>query len=202
MPVVVLPLALIAALLLSPWFASALAGYLALTLLTRSASSVFPARYLCDRLPVHNPPLMGSALMGEDQAVWLFTFSMFFFFSLAMAKRHAELVKAGKGGSVSLRARGYQAEDWPLTLTFGAGAGLGSLVILVLYLVDEAFRVVGYARPEFLWLVTLVVAVWLGRVWLLTHRGRMNDDPVSFALRDRPSYLLAAVAALCFLVAV
>ena len=39
-------------------------------------------------------------------------------------------------------------------------------------MVDEAFRVVGYTRPVFLWVITLFLAVWIGRIWLLTQRGR------------------------------
>ena len=100
-----------------------------------------------------------------------------------------------------LRSRGYEPGAWPLVLVLGAGTGLASLVILVLYMVDEAFRVVGYGRPEFLWLVSLLLAVWIGRIWLLTHRGRLNEDPVSFALRDRASQVIAGLVLLCFLIA-
>ena len=32
---------------------------------------------------------------------------------------------------------------------------------------------------------------WISRVWFLTHRGAMNDDPVKFALTDRRSWLCA-----------
>ena len=53
----------------------------------------------------------------------------------------------------------------------------------------------------FLWLVPLVLAVWIGRVWLLAHRGLMSDDPVSFALRDKASLGLGVLVALGFVLA-
>jgi 4-hydroxybenzoate polyprenyltransferase/phosphoserine phosphatase len=201
-PAVAIPVALIAAGLLDPWFGVALASYLLITLaysfgLKRIALlDVFIIAVLFTTRLV-----MGSAFVGTPLPIWLLTFSMFFFFSLAMAKRHAEIVGARSGGGAALKARGYEPEDWPLTLNLGVSSALGSLIILVLYLVDEAFKVVGYGRPAFLWLMVLCVAVWIGRIWLLTHRGRMHDDPVAFALRDRPSQAIAVLVGVCFLAA-
>ena len=200
---IAVPLSLVAAFFLNLWFCAALLAYFAITLAysfrlrrTPLLDTFTIAVLFTTRL------LMGSALIGTNLPVWLLTFSMFFFFSLAMAKRHAEILHSRRAGdAIVLRSRGYEAEDWPLVLTLGVGTGLASLVILVLYMVDEAFRVVGYARPEFLWLVSLLVAVWIGRIWLLTHRGRLNEDPVSFALRDRSSQVIAGLIFVCFLIA-
>lgn len=201
-PILVIPCTLVAAVLLDPAFALALGAYLVLTLAYSFGLKRIPlldtfiiAVLFTIRL------VMGVALLEEPPPIWLLTFSMFFFFSLATAKRHVEIVQAREAKITTLRGRGYEADDWPLTLTFGIGSGLASLVILVLYMVDQAFRTVGYARPEYLWAVTLLVAIWIGRIWLLTHRGLMHDDPVSFALRDRPSRLLAVGVALFFLAA-
>jgi len=201
-PVVVIPLVLIAAVLLSPAFAVALATYLAVTLGYSFGLKRIP---LLDTFIIGVlftlRLVMGVALLGGTMPIWLITFSMFFFFSLATAKRYAEIVQVRATAGGSLKARGYEVDDWPIALAFGVGAGLGSLVILVLYMVDEAFRVVGYSRPEYLWGVTLLVAVWIGRIWLLTHRGKMHDDPVSFALTDGPSRGIAVLIALLFFIA-
>jgi hypothetical protein len=40
------------------------------------------------------------------------------------------------------------------------------------------------------------------RVWLLAHRGELDDDPVSYALRDTISLVLGALLATCFALAV
>ena len=41
-----------------------------------------------------------------------------------------------------------------------------------------------YGTPELLWLVLPIGAYWTSRVWLLAHRGQLDDDPVAFAVRD------------------
>ncbi len=201
-PAVVIPIGLALAFWLNAAFGAALLAYLVLT---------FAYSFGLKRIPLLDTfiigvlfttrIIMGSAFIGSPLPIWLLTFSMFFF-SLSMAKRHTEVMRARGVGGDSLASRGYRAEDWPLTLNMGVTSGLASLVILVLYLVDEAFRVVGYARPEFLWAIGLFIAIWIGRVWLLTHRGQMNDDPVDFALRDRSSQLIALVIGVLFLIAI
>jgi hypothetical protein len=42
---------------------------------------------------------------------------------------------------------------------------------------------------------------WVGRVWVLAHRGLVNEDPLVFALRDRVSYGVGLVSALVVWVA-
>jgi 4-hydroxybenzoate polyprenyltransferase/phosphoserine phosphatase len=199
---IVLPGVLAASLLVYWPFGLALASYAGLTI----AYSLWLKRIpLLDTLVIALlftlRLMMGAVLIRAELPIWLMTFSVFFFFSLAMTKRYAEIVRALRIGGDSLKARGYEPEDGPLALGLGLAAGLGSLIVLLLYMVNEAFRKVGYTRPAFLWLIVLIVAVWIGRLWLLTHRGRMHDDPVDFTLRDRPSLGLAAAAAVCFLIA-
>lgn len=146
-------------------------------------------------------PMMGAALVGAALPAWLLGFSLFFFFSLAMAKRHAEILAARGHGEKSLAARGYRADDWPLTLCLGVGAGLGAFVVMLSAAGAPSIPVSGYQRPEFLWVLALLVAAWTGRIWLLVHRGRIVDDPVSFALDDRISQAAAVLIAVCFVLA-
>jgi hypothetical protein len=39
------------------------------------------------------------------------------------------------------------------------------------------------------------VLYWLGRTWLLAHRGELKEDPVTLAIRDRVSYVVALAGA-------
>ena len=32
-------------------------------------------------------------------------------------------------------------------------------------------------------------------MWMITHRGDMHDDPILFALKDKPSLMIGALAA-------
>ena len=37
-----------------------------------------------------------------------------------------------------------------------------------------------------------LLGYWVLRIWMLTTRGLMNDDPILFAARDRTSLILGA----------
>ncbi|MCI0569148.1 MAG: hypothetical protein L0Y66_00195, partial [Myxococcaceae bacterium] len=58
-----------------------------------------------------------------------------------------------------------------------------------------------YSHPERLWLLCPVLIYWLSRMWLLVHRGGVDEDPLVFALRDRVSYVVGGLAALVLLLA-
>ncbi|GAB6845473.1 4-hydroxybenzoate polyprenyltransferase [Methylorubrum rhodinum] len=142
---------------------------------------------------------VGVAAVAVAWSPWLLTFSMFLFTSLSFAKRHTELRGAAKRGrSGKLSGRGYQSADEPVVLAFGIAAGLASVVIFILYLANEAFRHAVLAAPLALWAFPMVLVLFMGRVWLLAGRDELNDDPVAFAVKDRPSLALAGIAGLAF----
>ena len=58
-----------------------------------------------------------------------------------------------------------------------------------------------YRRPAALWLIGPILLYWITRIWFLAHRGRLYGDPVTFALTDRPSYVLAGLVAALLIVA-
>jgi 4-hydroxybenzoate polyprenyltransferase/phosphoserine phosphatase len=142
--------------------------------------------------------VLGVELADVPHSPWLLSFAAFFFFSLALAKRHAEVAQAADGGAASAAAlarRGYQPEDWPLTLAFGVAAGVASLVIMILFVANDIASLRHYTAPSWLYVAPASVAVWLSRIWLLAQRRRLHDDPVVFALRDPASWAVGAVAA-------
>lgn len=145
--------------------------------------------------------ILGTVAAHVAPSAWLITFSMFFFYSLATAKRHTELLRAGETSTGQIKGRGYNVEDKEVTFAFGIVASVASILIMVLYLVDDVFPRALYRRPEWLWVMPLAIFLWVGRIWLLSHRGSMADDPVVFALRDRVSLCLAAVIGVAFVLA-
>ena len=147
---------------------------------------------------------MGSVLLQVTTSPWLLSFTMFSFFSLSMAKRHLEIIRARDAGAGDgkIGGRGYLISDAPLTLAFGVSSGLGAILILFLYVTNDAYPIGTYAHPHWLWLIGVWVFLWFARIWLLTHRGELNDDPVLFAVRDRWSYVLGLLAAGTFVMAV
>ena len=193
---------LVTAFLLSPMFLLALLAYLALTLAYSFGLKRIP---LLDVLVIGvlftTRLIMGIAFIPEPNPAWLLTFSLFFFFSLAVAKRHTELVRAAISGTHSLKSRGYLVEDAPLTLTLGIASAIAALLVLVLFIVEEMLPGEMYAHPQMLGGMPIVLSIWIGRIWLLAHRGQMNDDPVSFALRDRASIGLGLLVTVIFMLA-
>jgi 4-hydroxybenzoate polyprenyltransferase len=144
----------------------------------------------------------GSAVLGTGQSAWLLSFSAAFFLSLALAKRHVELMQASLTAPGPIAGRGFRSDDWPLTLAFGVGAGLASIVIMLLYLANDAAPSGFYPHQGWLYAVPGVVLVWLMRVWVISHRRELHDDPVIFALKDPASLACGVVVAAAFMLAV
>lgn len=139
---------------------------------------------------------LGVVAINAIISSWLFIFSMALFLSLSVAKRHTEVVRMVVNGRSKANGRGYVARDEAFLLTLGVGSALSAIVLFSLYLTAEAVRAAFYTAPAFLWLAPVVLFLWLGRVWLLSQRGELDDDPVAFALKDRISLALAGVLAL------
>jgi 4-hydroxybenzoate polyprenyltransferase/phosphoserine phosphatase len=138
--------------------------------------------------------LAGALISGTPLSQWFLAFSLFFFLSLAMAKRYSELfhasnlVKAGNSG------RGYRTGDREVLLSLGVGSSFSAVVIFSLYVHGQEVRIL-YAAPEFLFLLCPIILYWLSRTWLLAHRGELNEDPVTLAIRDPVSYGVAMASA-------
>ena len=197
------PLMIVAALiggyLLAPGFAVTLLIYLVLTLAYSFGLKQLP---LLDVLVISFlftlRVVMGTALLGIGYSPWLLSFSGAFFLSLALAKRHVEVARANHVDIEDVIGRGYRGEDWPLTLSFGVGSGLISIVIMLLYLTNDATPSGFYSNPSWLYAVPTLMMMWLMRIWVLSNRMELDDDPVIFALRDPASLLLGFLTAVSF----
>ncbi len=123
---------------------------------------------------------------------WLLAFSMFMFLSLASAKRYAEMLLMRESNGKDPKGRGYRLSDAEVISQLGVASGLVSILVLALYINGDEVRAL-YREPQLLWFVCPVVLYWVSRVWLLAHRGELNQDPIVFALSDRVSYLSGAI---------
>jgi 4-hydroxybenzoate polyprenyltransferase len=132
--------------------------------------------------------IAGAAAIEVAVSFWLLLFSMFIFLSLALIKRYSELKVARDAGKTgALRGRGYEPEDLELVSSLGGSAGFIAVLVLALYIQDgQAAHL--YATPQLIWLACPVMLFWISRAWLIAHRGRMHDDPIVFALKDKVSW--------------
>lgn len=145
--------------------------------------------------------IAGAAAFSLELTFWILAFSMFMFLSLALVKRYAELREARrKGDTGKTRGRGYYPADLEMISSLGASSGYLAVMVLALYIHDQATTGL-YAHPQVIWLACPLLLFWITRVWMLTHRGQMHDDPVVFAIRDRSSLVVGALFGLVFWVA-
>jgi 4-hydroxybenzoate polyprenyltransferase len=141
--------------------------------------------------------IAGIAAINSIYSPWLLTFSIFFFLSLAFAKRYIELRLLSiqcVNKKTKMTGRGYQISDIHVIQLFGIVSGYLSILVLAQYInSNKAFAL--YRHSEILWLFCLIVLYWISRVWLLASRGKLHEDPIIFAIHDKGSWLclLAAV---------
>jgi 4-hydroxybenzoate polyprenyltransferase len=138
--------------------------------------------------------LAGALISATPLSQWFLAFSMFFFLSLAMAKRYSELLHASDLVNAGNSGRGYHPGDRDLLLSLGVGSSFSAVVIFSLYVQSQDVRLL-YSSPEFLLLLCPIVLYWLSRNWLLAHRGELKEDPVTLAIRDPVGYGVALASA-------
>ena len=139
--------------------------------------------------------LAGGVATGTPLSVWLLAFSIFFFFALAAVKRQSELVDGMNRGTVTANGRSYHVNDLPVVASMATASGYVSILVMALYVTSPSVSVL-YTYPEALWGVCLVLLYWISRMVMVTNHGRMHDDPLVFAVKDRMSLvcLLLVVA--------
>jgi 4-hydroxybenzoate polyprenyltransferase len=145
--------------------------------------------------------IAGSAATHIELSFWLLAFSVFLFLSLGFVKRYAELYDARKAGKLGGHGRGYAADDLALIMNLGTTSGYSAIVVIALY-INSPDSIALYHHHKAMWLICPLMLFWISRVWMLTTRGHMHDDPVVFALRDRVSLLVMGALGLIVLVSI
>lgn len=143
----------------------------------------------------------GAAAVDVKLSFWLLSFAVFVFLSLAIVKRYTELMKLKEKSVKKTLGRGYQVEDLELLSSLGGSAGYISVLVLALYINSTDVKGL-YDQPQIMWPVCLVMLYWISRVWIIAHRGNMDDDPIVFALKDRTSLVCGALIGLFMVMAV
>ncbi len=137
--------------------------------------------------------IFGHALGGIPFSVWLSAFAIFTLFSLALAKRYTELINPAVRRAGATKGRDYKPGDEGPVSQLGTASGMVGIMVLVLYVNSPEVQKL-YNEPRLLLLLCPLFLYWIGRIWMLTHRGELHDDPVVFALRDRVSYHVGGMA--------
>jgi 4-hydroxybenzoate polyprenyltransferase len=143
----------------------------------------------------------GSLVIGAEWSFWLLAFSMFFFLSLALAKRVSELKNVEKKSRQVAQGRGYSTADIPVLLMMGVSSGYLAVLVVAFYINSDKV-IAMYEHVEILWLICPILLYWIGRVWLYTSRGQMNEDPIVYAIKDRGSRVAALMCLVVLSIAI
>lgn len=186
---------------LSAEFNLILFSYTVLTLLYTFVYKQVVMVDVCIIAALHTLRVIGGAVaISAEWSFWLLAFSMFIFFSLALAKRVTELLNLQRNNKSVTPGRDYRVTDIPVLLASGVSAGYLSVLIVALYINSDKVKVI-YSTPEFLWMVCPILMYWVGRIWMKTARGEMHEDPIMFAVRDRVSLDIVGLIAIIIIAA-
>ena len=144
--------------------------------------------------------IAGAAAASIVPSFWLLAFSMFLFLSLAIVKRYSELIVMKAAGRNRAQNRPYHSEDLQALLSLGAASGYISVLVFALFINSKPIRG-EYATPEALWLACPLLLYWMSRIWIITRRGGMHDDPVIYTMQDRNSLITMLLVGLVFILA-
>jgi 4-hydroxybenzoate polyprenyltransferase/phosphoserine phosphatase len=183
------------------WFISpGLAGVIGLYIATSTAYSFWLKKLLTVDVVVLAclyviRLIAGSVATGIPLSFWTLAFSLFFFFSLALAKRYSELRNRSDRSDEHSHRRAYAVPDLTQVNILGIASGLVAVCFVGLYINGLEVRQL-YSHPDLLWFICPLILDWCSRLWILAGRGELNEDPVVFAIRDRRSYITGALLVL------
>lgn len=189
------------ALIITPLFAGVLLAYL----VTTTAYSFFLKRKMIVDIIVlaglYTVRVIGGAVaISVPISEWLLAFSMFVFTSLALIKRYVELAGRIDADIPDPSNRNYRKSDLDIVAALAAASGFNAVTVFALYVSSDAVRQL-YLHPKALWLVCPLLMYWLARALMMAHRRLMDDDPISFALKDWNSLLAFALIGCIMMIA-
>ena len=143
----------------------------------------------------------GGVVVNIMPSFWLVVFSIFIFFSLALAKRYTELnLHYSKSENLKISGRNYTYKDQKNLYTLGIISGYLSVLTLAFYLGSETVSRI-YQTSLFIWLAIPLLFLWIRLVWIKSKNKEMDDDPVIFAIKNKWSVIIIFLFFLSFLLA-
>ena len=137
----------------------------------------------------------GAAAVSISTTIFLIAFSLFLFLGLGMMKRVTELVNLEKSNKTDTEGRAYSEKHIGLLSVIGGSSSLFAVLTFALYTTaPDTTRL--YSSPTVLWLICPLLFYLLVRIWKQSREGKLDEDPVLFAITDRVSQLISLLCAL------
>lgn len=134
----------------------------------------------------------GMTLVENGYSLWLIIFVLFFFFSLALLKRYAELYDVKLENKETIIGREYRLVDSARLVFLGHTSAYVAMLIFIFYIHSNKVLIL-YKNPLLLWLICPCLFIWLKRLWYFAQLGKIHDDPVIFTVMDRFSWVIVGL---------
>ena len=145
--------------------------------------------------------IAGSAAISVASTDFLVAFSLFLFLGLALVKRVTELGRLAASNKVAIEGRAYSERHLRLLSITGSGSSLISVLIFIFYInAPDTTRL--YSSPQVLWLICLLLVYLLARIWRQARTGKLDEDPVLFAITDRASQFITLLCGILIWLAI
>ena len=141
----------------------------------------------------------GSFATELKMSLWLFAFSIFFFLSLASVKRLSELVNLKDKNKSKIEGRGYYLKDLQTVKLIAIFFGFFSLIIISFY-INSPEIIDLYSKPVSLLGMFLTLSFWFIRIIFLSIKGKIDGDPIIYALKDITSIFCLTAILLLFMI--
>ena len=140
--------------------------------------------------------IAGGAATHTPISGWFISFSLLFFFTLALSKRASELWNMNHLSLSDVdRGRGYCAQHLRALEWVGYGSSLLSVSVLMGYILSDKAQHL-YADARLMWLIPPMLFYWLVRVWRAVRNGALKEDPLLYTLCDKQTYVLGLLTGL------
>ncbi len=136
--------------------------------------------------------ISGAAAVSVLVSPWLLAFSFSLFTGLAVVKRVTELINISSDSVFTLPGRAYTRKHLRMLTILGIICCLLAVLVLGIYINAEEAAAL-YSSPLVLWPICGLLFLVLFRLWNFAIDGRLQYDPILFAIRDRPSQIATAL---------
>ena len=132
--------------------------------------------------------ISGGLITDISVSIWLLSFSIFFFISLASVKRQIELLNYKKLNKKEIAGRGYTFKDEGVINNISILSGCVSILVLIFYINSPQVLKL-YSSPSIMWGICVIMLFWISRIIVIAKKGKIKDDPIVYAINDKISYL-------------
>lgn len=139
--------------------------------------------------------IAGSAAITVVTTGWLLSFSFFLFLGLAIVKRYVEYSNLLSMKRSSTEGRAYSTGSLKMLSVAGVSSCLVAVAVFAIY-INAPDTIELYAQPGLLWLICPLLLLLLGRIWNFAYQGKLDEDPVLFAVSDHPSQIITLLCGL------